>query len=309
MDQSQITYLTFGIVLVLAVFFDLGLLSKKSTVISIKQALYQTIFWVILALAFFAFLWYENSNKTALEYLSAYLMEWSLSIDNIFVFILIFSFFGIKERYYGRVLLIGILLAVLLRILFISAGIVLVAKFHWILYLFGCLLIYTGVTMFSAKNDEEPSLEQNRVYKFLKQFLPLTTDDAGGKFSLIKNGKKFYTNIFVVVILLATTDILFAVDSIPAVFGITQDKMVIYTSNIFAVLGLRSLFFLLRGAVDKFTYLPKGIAAVLIFVGLKMLGEMIDFYIPIVVSLLVILVCISASVIYSVSINKQKNLL
>jgi tellurite resistance protein TerC len=308
MDQSQITYLTFGIVLVLAVFFDLGLLSKKSTVISIKHALYQTIFWVILALAFFAFLWYENSNKTALEYLSAYLMEWSLSIDNIFVFILIFSFFGIKERYYGRVLLIGILLAVLLRILFISAGIVLVAKFHWILYLFGCLLIYTGVTMFSAKNDEEPSLEQNRVYKFLKQFLPLTTDDAGGKFSLIKNGKKFYTNIFVVVILLATTDILFAVDSIPAVFGITRDKMVIYTSNIFAVLGLRSLFFLLRGAVDKFTYLPKGIAAVLIFVGLKMLGEMIDFYIPIVVSLLVILVCISASVIYSVSINKQKNL-
>src|SRR5450631_3720151 len=127
MDQSQITYLTFGIVLVLAVFFDLGLLSKKSTVISIKQALFHTIFWVILALAFFAFLWYENSNKTALEYLSAYLMEWSLSIDNIFVFILIFSFFGIKERYYGRVLLIGILLAVLLRILFISEGIVLVA--------------------------------------------------------------------------------------------------------------------------------------------------------------------------------------
>jgi tellurite resistance protein TerC len=307
MDQSQITYLTFGIVLMLAVFFDLGLLSKKSTVISIKQASYQTIFWVILAFAFFVFLWFESGNRTALEYLSAYLMEWSLSIDNIFVFILIFTFFGIKEKYYGRVLLIGILLAVLLRILFISAGIVLVAKFHWILYLFGCILIYTGITMFSAKNDEEPNLEQNRVYKFLKQFLPLTTDDAEGKFSLIKNGKKFYTSVFVVVILLATTDVLFAVDSIPAVFGITQDKMVIYTSNIFAVLGLRSLFFLLRGAMNRFTFLPKGIAAVLIFVGLKMLGEMINFYIPILISLLVILVCISASIIYSVSINKQKN--
>src|ERR1700730_5732489 len=147
MDQSQITYLTFGIVLMLAVFFDLGLLSKKSTVISIKRASYQTIFWVILAFAFFVFLWFESGNRTALEYLSAYLMEWSLSIDNIFVFILIFTFFGIKEKYYGRVLLIGILLAVLLRILFISAGIVLVAKFHWILYLFGCILIYTGITM------------------------------------------------------------------------------------------------------------------------------------------------------------------
>ena len=308
MDQSQITYLTFGIVLMLAVFFDLGLLSKKSTVISMRQALYQTIFWVTLALAFFVFLWYENGNRTAFEYLSAYLMEWSLSIDNIFVFILIFTFFGIKAKYYGRVLLIGILLAVLLRILFISAGIVLVAKFHWILYLFGGILIYTGISMFFAKNDEEPALEENQVYKFLKRFLPLTTDEAGGKFSLKKNGKKYYTNVFVVVILLATTDVLFAVDSIPAVFGITQDKMVIYTSNIFAVLGLRSLFFLLRGAVNKFTYLPKGIAAVLIFVGLKMLGEMINIYIPILISLMVILVCISGSVIYSASLQKQKNL-
>ena len=192
MDQSQITYFTFGIVLVLAVILDLGLLSKKSTIVSIKLALYQTLFWVALALAFFIFLWYEKGNRTALEYLSAYLMEWSLSIDNIFVFILIFSFFGIKPKYYGRVLLIGILLAVLLRILFISIGVVLVAKFHMILYLFGCMLIYTGIAMFRTKEKNDPALEDNRVYKFLKRFFPLTTEDSGGKLSLLKNGKRVY---------------------------------------------------------------------------------------------------------------------
>src|ERR1700733_1795691 len=237
MDPSQITYLTFGIVLALAIIFDLGLLSKTSSVVSIRQALYQTLFWVLLAFAFFIFLWYENGNTTALEYLSAYLMEWSLSIDNIFVFILIFTFFAVSEKYYGRVLLIGILLAILLRIGFISAGIVLVSRFHWILYLFGVLLIYTGITMFFSKNKRQ-NLAENPVYRFLSRVLPLTAEDAGGKFSLRKNGKRYYSSIFVVVILLATTDILFAVDSIPAVFGITQNKQVIYTSNIFAVLGL-----------------------------------------------------------------------
>src|ERR1700730_12628525 len=155
MDQSQITYLTFGIVLMLAVFFDLGLLSKKSTVISIKRASYQTIFWVILAFAFFVFLWFESGNRTALEYLSAYLMEWSLSIDNIFVFILIFTFFGVKEKYFARVLLIGILTAVVLRIIFISVGVALVARFNWVLYIFGGILIYTGIRMFAARHDRQ----------------------------------------------------------------------------------------------------------------------------------------------------------
>src|ERR1700730_12064495 len=155
MDQSQITYLTFGIVLMLAVFFDLGLLSKKSTVISIKRASYQTIFWVILAFAFFVFLWFESGNRTALEYLSAYLMEWSLSIDNIFVFILIFTFFGIKEKYYGRVLLIGILLAIILRIIFITIGVALVNQFYWLLYVFGAFLIYTGIKIFAVREEEQ----------------------------------------------------------------------------------------------------------------------------------------------------------
>src|ERR1700704_5476621 len=151
MDSSSVTYLVFGIVLVLAVIFDLDLMSRKGKAVTIKKALFQTAFWVGLALAFFAFLWYENGHKMALEYLSAYLMEWSLSVDNIFVFILIFSFFRVKPAYYGRVLLIGILMAILLRIIFITVGIALVTEFHWLLYLFGGILVYTGITMFRAK--------------------------------------------------------------------------------------------------------------------------------------------------------------
>jgi tellurite resistance protein TerC len=304
MDPSQITYLTFGIVLILAIVLDLGLLSKTSSVVSMRQALYQTLFWVLLAFAFFVFLWYENGNTTALEYLSAYLMEWSLSIDNIFVFILIFTFFAVSEKYYGRALLIGILLAILLRIGFISAGIVLVSKFHWILYLFGVLLIYTGLAMFFSKNEKQ-DLAENPVYRLLSRLLPLTPEDAGGKFSLKKNGKRYFSSIFVVVILLATTDVLFAVDSIPAVFGITQNKLVIYTSNIFAVLGLRSMFFLLRGAIVRFVYLGRGIAVVLIFIGLKMIAEIFKIFLPVSVSLLVILVCIATAILSSVFLKTK----
>jgi tellurite resistance protein TerC len=308
MTPSQITYLTFTVVILFAVIFDLGLFSRKGTAISIKKALYQTVFWVILAMSFFGFLWYENGHKMALEYLSAYLMEWSLSIDNIFVFILIFTFFAVKEKHFARVLLIGILIAIFLRILFISLGIVLIAKFHWILYVFGAVLVYTGISMFSARNDEAPDLNKNRVYKWMKRVLPLTTEDGDGKLFMVIDGKKFYTSIFVVIILLATTDVIFAVDSIPAVFGISQDKLVIYTSNIFAVLGLRSLFFLLRGAVQRFRYLQHGIAIVLVFIGLKMLSEVVKIHIPVFVSLLVIVVCIMSAIGYSLLENRKNKL-
>ncbi|PWT74435.1 MAG: tellurium resistance protein TerC [Bacteroidetes bacterium] len=306
MNSSQITYLTFATVLVLAIIFDLGLLSKKGAIFTMRKALYQTIFWVSLALAFFAFLWYEDGHKIALEYLSAYLMEWSLSIDNIFVFILIFVYFKVKEKYVARVLLIGILLAIVLRILFITAGIVLINQFHWLLYIFGGILVYTGISMFLAKKDDELDIEKNKVYRLLRRVLPLTHEDGDGKFSIRRNGKKYYTSLFVVVILLATTDIVFAVDSIPAVFGITQNRLVIYTSNIFAVLGLRSLFFLLQGAVNKFIYLQQGIAVVLVFIGLKMLVEYFDIRIPILVSLMIILTCIATSIAYSmIRANKE----
>jgi tellurite resistance protein TerC len=305
MTTEQITFLTFGILLVLALAFDLGLLSKKTSHVTIKKALWQTAFWVSLAMIFFGFLWFQNGHEIALKYVSAYLMEWSLSIDNIFVFILIFGFFKVKENFYARVLLIGILLAILFRMIFISIGIGLVAKFHWILYIFGAILIYTGVSMFRAKHDEEADLENNRVYKLLKRVLPLTTDDGGGKWRIMLNGKKFYTSLFVVVVMLATTDIVFALDSIPAVFAISPEPLVVYTSNIFAVLGLRSLFFLLKGASNKFAHLQQGIAIVLIFIGLKMLAEYFDVEIPVYISLLVIVTCILASVIYSINVSNR----
>ena len=305
MDRLQITYLIFGAALILALIFDLGLLSKKGSVVTMKKALVQTFFWVALAMAFGVFIYVYNGQQLALEYLSAYLMEWSLSIDNIFVFILIFSFLSIREEFFGRVLLIGILLAVLFRIIFITAGIELVSRFTWLLYLFGAILIYTGLSMFFAKKEETGDLEKNRVYRFLKRFLPLIAEDGNGKLTIRRDGKKYYTTIFVVIVLLATTDIVFALDSIPAVFGITQNRLVIYTSNIFAVLGLRSLFFLLRGAVDKFRFLQKGIATVLVFVGLKMTSELVHIKVPTVVSLIVIVVCIGSSILLSVVIKKK----
>lgn len=305
MTTEQITFITFGSLLILALAFDLGLLSKKTAHITINKALWQTAFWVSLAMIFFGFLWYENGHVIALKYLSAYLMEWSLSVDNIFVFILIFGFFKVKEKFYARVLLIGILMAILFRIAFISVGIGLVARFHWILYIFGGILVYTGITMFKANHDEETDLENNRVYKLLKRMLPITADDGGGKWKMMVNGKRFYTSLFVVVIMLATTDIVFALDSIPAVFAISPDPLVVYTSNIFAVLGLRSLFFLLKGAANKFAHLQQGIAIVLIFIGLKMLVEYFHIEIPVYISLLVIVTCIVASIIYSINVSNR----
>lgn len=300
MSSTELSYWVFGAVLVLAVIIDLGLLSKRSKVLTIKQAFYQTCFWISLALAFGVFVWYTEGKITTVEYISAYLMEWSLSIDNIFVFILIFSFFGVKKEYYGRVLLLGILMAIIFRIIFITIGIALVANFFWILYIFGAFLVFTGVKMFFVEQDDEYDLSSNKVYVLLKKLLPITTEDAGGKFTKRIGGKKYYTILFVVIILLATTDIVFALDSIPAVFAITQNKMVIYTSNIFAVLGLRSLFFLLRGAVSKFDYLQQGIAIVLVFIGVKMLIEFFDIHIPVWISLCVIIICLVGSIIFSI---------
>ncbi|HYC28278.1 MAG TPA: TerC/Alx family metal homeostasis membrane protein, partial [Chitinophagaceae bacterium] len=303
MTQDQLAYLVFGIALIVALAFDLGLLSKSHTHITMRKAIWQTGFWVLLALGFFVFLWVRNGHTLALEYVSAYLMEWSLSIDNIFVFILIFTFFGVKDDYYARVLLIGILMAIVFRVIFITVGIVIVERFGWVLYIFGGILIFTGVNMFMAKGKEVVDLEKNRVYRILRKMLPLTSQDHGGKISVRIDGKKYYTSIFVVIIMLATTDLVFALDSIPAVFAISQHRLVIYTSNIFAVLGLRSLFFLLKGAVNKFAYLQQGIAIVLVFIGLKMLVEYFDIHVPVYISLLVILVSIAASIVYSVSVD------
>lgn len=323
MNTHQVVYLVFGILLTIALAFDLGLLSKKNKSITIKQALIQTFFWVGLAVAFFIFLWIQGPHLAAeakgpgvsehqlpLEFLSAYLMEWSLSIDNIFVFILIFNSFKVKEAHYSRVLLVGILMAILFRIIFITLGVALVAKFSWLLYIFGVFLVYTGYTMFTANDEEQFDPKESKIYRFLKSFLPLLDHDGEGKYIIRENGKPAYTTLFVVVILLAAIDLVFALDSIPAVMGISKDPLIIYTSNIFAVLGLRSLFFLLRGAVTKFDYLQQGIAIVLVFIGIKMLGEhwlneWMSKSSQVALSLGVIVLCIAGSILYSIVIDKR----
>jgi tellurite resistance protein TerC len=201
-------------------------------------------------------------------------------------------------------------MAIIFRIIFITIGVALVASFSWILYVFGAFLLYTGFKMFNASDDDSFQPEESKVYRFLQRILPLTNHDGGGKYFIRDQGKGVYTSLFVVVILLAATDLVFALDSIPAVIGISKDPLVIYTSNIFAVLGLRSLFFLLRSAISRFDYLPQGIAVVLVFIGFKMLGEhyivlWIDKNAQVIISLAVILVCISGSIFYSIFMNKK----
>ncbi|HEY9340614.1 MAG TPA: TerC/Alx family metal homeostasis membrane protein [Hanamia sp.] len=303
MSATEWTYLVFGIVLTFAIIFDLGLLSRKGHTITIKQALLQTLFWVCLGTGFGFFVWFEDGQTMSIEYFSAYFMEKGLSIDNIFVFILIFSYFKIPEKFVNWVLMLGVLLAIVLRIIFITIGIALIQEFQWILYIFGAFLVYTGVKMFVVKSDHEFDPHDNAVYKILQKIFRLTHDNSSGKFSVIINGKRHYTMLFVVFIMLAFTDVIFALDSIPAVFAITQNGMLVYTSNIFAVLGLRSLFFALRGAVHKFRYLKEGIAIILIFIGAKMLVDYFGFHLPVIASLIVIVVCFTGSILLSIYKN------
>ncbi|MCW3113219.1 MAG: TerC/Alx family metal homeostasis rane protein [Segetibacter sp.] len=317
MLENKVTYIVFVIVIIAALVLDLGLLSKKNKAITIKKALFQTGFWVLLSLAFFAFLWVDKSSIIATKYITAYLMEWSLSIDNIFVFILIFSFFKVRESDAGRALLIGILLAIVFRILFIALGIELINRFHWIMYFFGAFLIYTGFKLFFQNEEEEYHPENSKVYVLMRKLFRITDVEPNGRFIISSKGKIFFTMLSMVVVMLAATDIVFALDSIPTVVSLVRegpdvpftsdDILVIYSSNIFAILGLRSLFFLLRGAVDKFDFLQQGIAVVLVFIGVKMLLEYVDIRISIYISLLVIVVCLVASILLSIYKNKETN--
>jgi len=315
MNKTEITYVVFIGLILLALLFDLGLLSKKNKVVTLKAALIQTFFWVILAFAFCIFVYFENihgqGKEDVIQYISAYLLEWSLSIDNIFVFIIIFSFFKVKEEHYSRVLLLGILMAIVFRIIFIAVGSELVARFSWVMYVFGIFLVATGIKMFSSGDDEEFEPGKNWAYKLMRKMFRTTDEEPNGKFIIYKDGKRHYTTLFMVVIMLGLIDLVFAVDSIPAVFSIIPDpskKMLIYSSNIFAVLGLRSLFFLLKGAASRFDYLQQGIAIVLLFIGIKMLLPLLAFagvhndylHMPVWISLLVIVACIGGSILYSI---------
>jgi tellurite resistance protein TerC len=273
---------------------DLGVFNRRPHVVGAREAAVWTAVWVALALVFAGGLAALEGHQAALTFLTGYLIEESLSIDNIFVIVLIFQYFAVPAQYQHRVLFWGILGALVMRGLFIGLGAALLARFEWIIYVFGALLVVTGVRM-ALKQDEEFEAEQNPVVRLARRFLPLTDGYRGKHFFAVENGRRHATPLLLVLLLVEGTDLIFAVDSIPAIFGITRDPFLVFTSNIFAVLGLRSLFFLLASVVTKFWMLKYGLAVILTFVGAKMLIES-WVHIPILLSLGVVLGVLAASI-------------
>src|SRR6478609_3470094 len=273
---------------------DLGIFNRNPHVVSPKEASIWTAVWVGLALLFAGGLLFFEGHQSALTFLTGYLIEESLSIDNIFVIVLIFQYFAVPAQYQHRVLFWGILGALIMRGLFIALGAALLARFEWIIYIFGALLVITGIRM-ALKGDEEFDGEQNPVVKFVRKLIPLTNGYRDKHFFTMENGRRHATPLLLVLVLVEATDLIFAVDSIPAIFGITRDPFLVFTSNIFAVLGLRSLFFLLAHVVTKFHLLKYGLAVILTFVGAKMLVES-WIHIPIMLSLGVVLGLLAASI-------------
>jgi tellurite resistance protein TerC len=309
-NNSQAETILFGVFAVVVIVFliiDLGVFNRQAHKISTKSALYQSIFWVIIS-SIFGYLVYrfdDSGSDAALEYFSAYLTEKALSVDNIFVILLILKYFSVKEEYYHKILFWGILGAVIFRGVFIFVGALLIAQFHWILYIFGVFLIYSGIKIYFDDSDEKIDPEKNPILRLCRKYLPMSNDDMGGKFILTKP-KLMFTSLFLVIVLIETTDLIFAVDSIPAAFAITQNEFLIYTSNIFAVLGLRAMFFLLAGIIDKFYLLQKGLSIILFFIGAKMLLEIFDMQVPVALSFTVILATLTLSIIFSVIVPKKQ---
>ncbi len=307
-ERETVLFGVFGITIVLFLVLDLGLFHKSAHKISTRSALYQSIFWVVISTLFGALIYiYDEGGATAaVEYFSAYLTEKALSIDNIFVILLILKYFQVKEDYYHKVLFWGIIGAIVFRAIFIFVGAYLIHRLHFILYIFGVFLIYSGVRIYFEDGNDKIEPEKNPILKFCKKYLPITTGDHAGQFVIRKYGKFMFTPLFLVIVLIETTDLIFAVDSIPAAFAITQNEFLIYTSNIFAVMGLRAMFFLLAGVIDKFYLLQKGLSIILFFIGAKMMLEIFDIHINVYLSFSVIIATLTLSVIFSVIVPRKE---
>ncbi|WP_099600027.1 TerC family protein [Reichenbachiella sp. 5M10] len=303
----------FGVVIVLFLVVDLGLVHKGPKKISQKDALMQTIFWIVVSAIFGGLIYYfGGGSQDALEFFSAYVTEKALSVDNIFVILLILRYFKVKDEYYHDILFWGILGAIVFRAIFIFLGALLIGEFHWILYIFGVFLIYSGIKIFNEDEEMDVNPEKNILTKWARKFLPISKDEKGGKFAFRENGKFWFTPLFLVILLIESTDLIFAVDSIPAAFAISQNEFIIYTSNIFAVMGLRAMFFLLANILDKFYLLQKGLSVVLIFIGAKMLLEwdilqrgfewigIGHLHIPVIWSFIVIILALTLSIVLSI---------
>jgi tellurite resistance protein TerC len=293
---------------VVALFVDFVVLKKQGAhEVGVKEAINWSLVWVAVSLAFNGMFWWAIKDTTgdvalantkALEFLTGYLIEKSLAVDNIFVFLMIFTYFAVPAAYQKRVLMIGIIGAIVLRTIMILAGGWLLQQFHWILYVFGAFLLITGIKMWFA-SGEEPNLEDNPALKMLRKFMPVSQNFDGEKFFTVQRGKRIATPLFMVICLVAFTDVIFAVDSIPAIFAITMDPFIVLTSNVFAILGLRAMYFLLAAVASKFHLLSYGLALILAFIGTKML--LIDLYkIPVLVSLGVVVGILAVTMVLSV---------
>ncbi len=294
---TPVLWVGFTIVILTLLALDLFVFHRKAHTVSLKEAGLWTIGWVSLALLFNAFIYVWAGSDAGLEFTAGYLVELALSVDNMFVFALIFGMFAVPAAYQHRVLFWGILGALVMRFVFILTGAALLETFHWIIYVFGAFLIFTGIKILRQR-EHTMDLENNVALRLFRRFVPMTSEYVGQRFTIMRAGKRVATPLLAVLVLVEATDLVFALDSVPAIFAITDDPFIVYTSNVAAILGLRSLYFLLAGIMDRFHYLKVGLGAVLVFVGVKMAGADV-YHVPIAASLAIIVLLIGGSVILS----------
>jgi len=302
--DAPLHWIAFIAFVLIAVALDLGVFHRKAHKISIKESLAWSVVWITLAIAFGLWILRGYGRQPALEFFTGYVIEKSLSVDNLFVFLVIFRVFAVKDKYQHSVLAYGIVGALLMRGIMIAAGAALVERFEWVMYLFGAFIIYAGLHMLVAR-DAESHPENNFLVRYVSKHIRLTRDYREDRFFVWENGKRYATPLFLVLLVVEITDVTFAVDSIPAIFGITRDPFIVFTSNVFAILGLRTLYFLLAGVLDKFVYLKIALALVLIFVGGKMLAEP-WLHISVGVSLGVVMGMLAIAVIASLLVKPKK---
>jgi tellurite resistance protein TerC len=307
MGSSTALWICFSVLILLVLSIDLGLFNRKAHTVKYREAVIWSIVWISLASVFAAVVFWFQGSERGLEFVTGYLIELSLSVDNLFVFLLLFSYFKVPSKFQHRVLFWGVMGALLMRLTMIFIGAALINRFHWIIYIFGAFLVYTGIKMFSQEEtDLQP--EDNPLVKIVTRFVPIVRYYDEQKFFTRVNGKLTGTLLLLVLVIVEFTDLVFAVDSIPAIFAITTNTFIIYTSNVFAILGLRSMYFLLAGVVEKFHYLKMGLAVVLTFIGAKMLIVAIGIHIPIWVSLIFVATVLLSSVAASLLWPKEAEL-
>jgi len=304
MEVSILFWIGFHLFIFFMLALDLGIFNRREHKIPVKEAVIWTALWISLALLFDLFIFFEFGKTKALEFITGYVIEYSLSVDNIFVFILIFTYFSVEDKYQHKILFWGIIGALVMRAIFIFAGVALINRFHWIVLIFGGFLVITGMKMLLQK-ETRMDPDKNPVVKFFRKFLPVTDELHGGSLFVRKNHRIYATPLFLVLLVIESSDLIFAVDSIPAILAISHERFIVYTSNIFAILGLRSLYFAVAGIMGYFRYLKIGLAFVLTFVGMKMLASFFNIEIPILFSLAVIISILITSILASVIIKKK----